>query len=353
MNPPAQPQTRPSARPRASWRVGGLAAMAWLAAAIALAGCSGLGRSDADGPGTIVGGAPPRLGYLAENKGIAGGRGSIQSDTGCPIDTTRFEPRRPRTSVPVILAPGFLRDRRQLSGLARALADQGIPAVTLSLCSRPWDGAPVRNALAMIAVARRLGARQVVYGGFSAGALAALIAGRLDAHTRGVLALDLVDQAGLGVGMARALDRPLLGLAGDPAACNAHNNGLKVFAASPGGRLSRIPGAGHCDFESPTDWLCRSVCSGADRGSAARRAAIIAAAVAAVSDLVGLARPGAEPVPIGSLDPERPSTHGHRPGSARAIPSSSSSTVKRNPRYQLGEGAGVNQLDRINRILQD
>ncbi|WP_216644830.1 alpha/beta hydrolase [Candidatus Thiodictyon syntrophicum] len=293
--------------------------MVWVAAAIAIAGCSGLGRGDADGPGTIVGGAAPRLQYLAGNRGITVGRGSIQSDTGCPIDTTRFEPRRPRTAVPVILAPGFLRDRRHLSGLARALADQGIPAVTLSQCSRPWDGAPVRNALAMIAVARRLGARQVVYGGFSAGALAALIAGRLDPHTRGALALDLVDQAGLGVGMARALDRPLLGLAGDPAACNAHNNGLKVFAASPGGRVARIRGAGHCDFESPTDWLCRAVCSDGDRGSAARRAAIIAAAVAAVADLVGLARPGADPVPIGFLDPERPSTHGRRFASARGL----------------------------------
>ncbi len=293
--------------------------MVWVAAAIALAGCSGLGRGDAAGPGTTVGGTAPRLGYLAENQGITVGRGSIQSDTGCPIGTTRFEPRRPRTAVPVILAPGFLRDRRHLSGLARALADHGIPAVTLALCSRPWDGALVRNALAMIAVARRLGARQVVYGGFSAGALAALIAGRLDPHTRGVLTLDLVDQAGLGVGMAHALDQPLLGLAGDPAACNAYSNGLKVFAASPGGRLARIPGAGHCDFESPTDWLCRSVCSGADRGSAARRAAIIEAAVAAVSDLVGLARPGAEPAPFRSLDPERPSSRIQRPKSARGF----------------------------------
>lgn len=267
-----------------------------LLSVIALAGCSGLGRGDANGPGAP--GAAPRLGYLSGNQGITVQQGSVQSDTGCPIDTTRFEPRHPRTAVPVILAPGFLRDRRHLTGLARALADHGIPAVTLDLCNRrPWDAAPVRNALDMIAVARRLGARQVVYGGFSAGALAALIAGRLDPHTRGVLALDLVDQASLGVGMARALDRPLLGLAGDPAACNAYNNGLKVFVASPGGRVARIPGAGHCDFESPTDWLCESVCAGVDGGSPARRQAIIEAAVTAAADLVGL--PGLVPGPDG------------------------------------------------------
>ncbi len=283
--------------------------MVWVPAALAaaIAGCAGLDRGHADGPDAR--GAAPGLGYVAGDQSITVVRGPIQSNTGCPIDTIRFEPRHPRTAIPIILAPGFLRDRRHLTKLARALADHGIPVETLNLCnSRPWNGRPVRNALDMIAVGRRLGARQVVYGGFSAGALAALIAGRLDPHTRGVLTLDLVDHAGLGVGMARALDRPLFGLAGDPGACNAYNNGLKVFAASPGARVARVPGAGHCDFESPTDWLCQSVCSGVDRGSAARRAAIIETAVTAVANLIGLARPGAKPALIRSLDLEKPST---------------------------------------------
>ena len=177
-----------------------------------------------------------------------------------------------------------------MAGLARALADQGIPAVTLNFCNaRPWDGRHVQNGRDMIQVAHAIGASRVVYAGFSAGGLAALVAGRLDPNALGVLVLDLVDTRGIGVGMARAMDKPLIGLAGDPAACNADNNGRAVFAVSPKARLTPIPGASHCDFESPTDSLCESVCSGVNAGSSARRRAIIDASVAAVSDLLGLA----------------------------------------------------------------
>jgi len=248
-----------------------------LLSVLTLAGCAGLGLGD------------PDRADAGGREGVTIERGSLLSGKGCTSATTSFRPRRPRTAVPVILAPGFLRDQSHLAGLALALAGAGIPAVTLDPChSRPWDGRPVRNALDMIALARRLGARPVVYGGFSAGALAALIAGRLDPHSRGVLTLDLVDHAGLGVGMVRALDRPLIGLAGEPAACNAQGNGLRVFALARGARVTRIPGASHCDFEAPTDWLCESVCSGVDPESPARRRAIIAAAVAVAADLVGL-----------------------------------------------------------------
>ncbi|WP_295389093.1 alpha/beta hydrolase [uncultured Thiodictyon sp.] len=241
--------------------------------AFALVGCSGLARDGA---------AVPRW------SGVMIERGVFRSATGCLLDTTRFQPRRPRTSDLAILAPGFLRDQRQLAGLALALAGRGIPVVTLTFCNTSaWDGRPIRNALDMMAVGRRLGATAVVYAGFSAGGLAALIAGRLDRHAVGVVALDLVDAQGLGVGMARALDRPLVGLAGAPAACNAYNNGLKVFAVAPRASVTPIPWASHCDFESPTDWLCESLCTGVDQGSAARRRTIVAATVTAVSDLIG------------------------------------------------------------------
>ena len=272
-----------------------------LLACIAMAGCSGVGRG---GPGPLVrdtDSAP------VGDRWIAIEPDSMRSQTGCTIEMTRFQPRRLRTRGLVILAHGFLRDQRHLAGLARALAYHGIAAVTLNLCNgRPWDGRPIRNGLDMIAVARRLGAAPVVYGGFSAGGLAALVAGRLDRQARGVLALDLVDTGGIGIGMARALDRPLVGLVGDPAACNARNNGLRVLAAAPKGRLTTMVGASHCDFESPTDWLCESVCAGVDGASPGRRQAIIAASVAAVSDLIGLPRPGPAPGHAGSLSrPDR------------------------------------------------
>lgn len=274
MNPPRRP-----AGP--SWRIA--AALTVLGVVGALSGCSAMGRHDAGG--TLPSPMPHRS--------ISIERGSIQSVAGCRLDTTRFQPQSPRTQVPVVLAHGFLRDQRRMEGLAVALADQGIPTVTLNFCNgRPWDGSHIQNGLDMIEVARHLGASSVIYAGFSAGGLAALVAGRLDPKTRGVLVLDLVDSGGIGVGMARALDQPLIGLAGAPAACNAHNNGRAVFATAAKPLLISIAGASHCDFESPTDWLCESVCSGVDEGSPARRRAIIDTSVTVLSDL--LAQTGAD-----------------------------------------------------------
>ncbi len=217
---------------------------------------------------------------------------SFPSGTGCTVLTTRFTPQRARTRVPVVLAPGFMRSRDHLAGLARRLAGLGIPVVTLDPCNgRPWGGRPVQDALDMIRAARRTGAPAAVYGGFSAGGLRALIAGRLDPAARGVLALDLVDHQGLGAGLAPGFDRPLQALAGEPTGCNARGNGVRVIASAPRGRLTPVPGASHCDFESPTDWLCEALCDGIDSGSAARRRSIAAAASAAASDLVGLGSP--------------------------------------------------------------
>lgn len=251
----------------------GVLAVTWV-----LGGCAG--------PGTLArqGDAGPRSPAVTLD--------AFPSGTGCTVLATRFTPRRARTAVPVVLAPGFMRSRDHLSGLARQLAGLGIPVVTLDPCNgRPWGGRPVQDALDMIRAARRTGARAAVYGGFSAGGLKALIAGRLDPAARGVLTLDLVDHQGLGAGLAPGFDRPLRALAGEPAGCNAQGNGVRVIASAPRGRLTPIPGASHCDFESPTDWLCEALCDSTDSGSAARRRSIASVASAAASDLVGLETP--------------------------------------------------------------
>jgi pimeloyl-ACP methyl ester carboxylesterase len=161
--------------------------------------------------------------------------------------------------------------------------------VTLDFCNaRFWDGRHVRNGLDMILVADALAAKQVVYAGFSAGGLAALVAGRNDPRTLGVVALDLVDAGRLGEGMAAGLDRPLIGLVGDPSPCNAENKGLAVFSATDQAAVERVTGAEHCDFESPTDWLCRLVCKRDTSDTASPRRDIIAAATDAVFSLVAL-----------------------------------------------------------------
>nr|WP_246221639.1 alpha/beta hydrolase [Marichromatium bheemlicum] len=185
----------------------------------------------------------------------------------------------------VVLGHGFLREQSTLAGLARTLAAAGVDCATLDFTAqRPWDGAHLRNGLAMIRVADRLGARRVVYVGFSAGGLAALVAARNDPRARGVVTLDLVDAAGLGRATAAALSVPLVGLVGEPGRCNAHNGARLVYAQAPRGRLERIAGAGHCDFESPTDPLCEMLCGEADP---ALGALVRARASAAVLGLLG------------------------------------------------------------------
>jgi hypothetical protein len=213
--------------------------------------------------------------------------GVVDSATGCALHYRLYRPAQARTEDLVVLGHGFLRSQERMADLAQALAEEGIPTVTLDFCNtRFWDGRHVRNGLDMIRVADALDAKQVVYAGFSAGGLAALVAGRNDPRTLGVVALDLVDAGRLGEGMAAGLDRPLIGLVGDPSPCNAENNGLAVFSATDHAAVERVTGAEHCDFESPTDWLCRLVCKRDAPAGASPRGDIIAAATDAVVSLI-------------------------------------------------------------------
>jgi hypothetical protein len=152
-------------------------------------------------------------------------------------------------------------------------------AATVDFCNaRPWDGGHAQNGRDMVALAKSLGKRPVVYGGFSAGALAALVGARQDPSSLGVVALDLVDDGGLGL--------PMFGLMGEPSACNAQGNGTSVYSAARFGNAEVIQGAGHCDFESPTSWFCELVC-GRTAKSASLRREIIASAVSAAAELLG------------------------------------------------------------------
>lgn len=260
-------------------------------ALLLLAGCSGLLlRPDAAGP------TPTPFESLPA--GVAVTTGQLASSTGCGLDYRVFLPAAapaPPRAVPktngggdwVILAHGFLRSQQRMRGLAAAMTADGLRVATLDFCNqRPWAGRHVQNGQDMVALARHLGARRVVYAGFSAGGLAALLAGRSDPRAVGVLTLDLVETQGLGVRAARGLDKPLLGLTGEPTNCNALDNGRTVFQASVDARVQRIPGAGHCDFEAPTDGLCELVCADPDGTEGAQRAQIIARAAAAARALL-------------------------------------------------------------------
>jgi pimeloyl-ACP methyl ester carboxylesterase len=237
--------------------------------------------------------------------------GSIGSSTGCRLDTLVYRADRAAGGDLVVLAHGFLRSQEHMQELAFSIAGSGVRVATLDFCNPSvLAGRHVQNARDMVEVARTLGARRVVYVGFSAGGLAALIAARIDPRAVGVLTLDLVDSQGLGTLAAPGLDRPLLGLAGAPSNCNAFGNGWAVFAAAPRARLERIANASHCDFEAPTDNLCKLVCQAADHAAAMPRRQIIVSATRAVHALLGgdiAAWPGAAS-PRQSLSVTKPSS---------------------------------------------
>lgn len=242
----------------------------------------------------------PDAGSAAGMPDLEVAAGAVASSTGCMLDYTLYRPQQAVTDALVILGHGFLRSREHMAGLAATLAGRGVPTVTLDFCNmRFWDGNHVQNGADMVRLARHLGATATVYAGFSAGGLAAVVAGRQDEATRGVVALDLVDQDAIGVTAASGLEAPLVGLVGEPSSCNADNNGLAVYDMHARAEVIPVPGATHCDFETPTDGLCRLVCESGQRPSGASpRPRIVELTTGAVAGLLGLA-----PLPTASAAP--------------------------------------------------
>jgi hypothetical protein len=265
-----------------NWRTPSVVVMVGAIAVLSLLvleGCEGTGPLR---PDTL----PGEAGQVA----LAPVSGRLQAASGCDYDYTVYRSGPGDRPADVVLAHGFLRDSDRMADLARALAGAGLTTVTLDLCNmRPWDGGHRDNALEMRRVAERLAMPRPIYAGFSAGGLAALLAAADDPDTAGVLALDLVDQAGMGRQAAARLSRPVIGLFGDASSCNANLNGLDAVNGAPLGEVVRIGGATHCDFESPTDGLCRLVCEPEGRSpdaAAERRAVIIRQSVEAAQRLV-------------------------------------------------------------------
>lgn len=174
-----------------------------------------------------------------------------------------------------ILSHGFTRSRRTLSGHAQALADAGVLALTPELpCT--FDFRCNARALAALVGALRVGGtfgppvQRVMLVGFSAGGLSSLLA----ADTPGVVGfvgLDPFDRTmadeteHLGLAAAARLRTEVMLLRAPPSRCNAHASAAPWATALPAlWRDELIAGASHCDFESPTDWICRLACGGAE-----------------------------------------------------------------------------------------
>jgi hypothetical protein len=174
----------------------------------------------------------------------------------------------------VILSHGFTRSRTTLGGHAAALAATGAVALTPDL---PYTFDFRRNAQGLaelVAWIRAGGAtsgaavERVVLVGFSAGALSSLLA----ATTPGVVgyvgldAFDRVSRDGaLGLDFAPRMTTEAVLLRAPPSRCNAQSVSAPWGRALPRLLSDRVlEGASHCDFESPSDWMCRLACGATD-----------------------------------------------------------------------------------------
>jgi hypothetical protein len=183
------------------------------------------------------------------------------STTGCEVAYTYYWPRDVLNDVLVVLGHGFMRSKKRMAHLAQHLASWGVSVVNVEFCnSKLWAGNHDLNGADMVAVSQKLNADKVIYMGFSAGGLAAMVAANLDKHTQAFFGLDMVDNRGLGKKLAPNMTVPLYGLIAAPSACNANNNGLDLYALAPQSNVIKVEDTSHCHFEFPVDGKCSFVC---------------------------------------------------------------------------------------------
>ncbi len=208
----------------------------------------------------------------------------------CTMAWTRYVPEGVEPEGRVVLAHGFLRSRAQLDGYGQRMASWGLEVVAVDLCHASLlDTDHEQNGLDLAELAATLPPLPTVYGGHSAGGLAAWVAGATDPGADGVLGLDPVDDGGLAAEVAGGLAAPFGGLFGEPSDCNAQGNGRALVDLS-GGTGFAVTEADHCDFEQPTDSLCTLVCPGTNErfDDAAIAEAVLALATAFALEATGV-----------------------------------------------------------------
>jgi dienelactone hydrolase len=193
----------------------------------------------------------------------------------------------------VILSHGFTRSRSTLGEHAAALAAAGALAITPDL---PYTFDFQRNAqalAALVALLRAGGGAEGVLGGpigrvvlvgFSAGGLSSLLAAGAPGVV-GYVGLDPFDRvrggAALGLDSAPGLRTEAVLLRAPPSRCNAQAVAAPWGAALPALVSDRVMAdASHCDFEAPSDWMCRLACGAPDPQRQAQVRATLLSAVA-------------------------------------------------------------------------
>jgi pimeloyl-ACP methyl ester carboxylesterase len=152
---------------------------------------------------------------------------------------------------------------------AEALARLGVLAVAPEM---PFWADSRDNARALVDLIGQLRRGEVagpidrvVLVGFSAGALAAILAATAPGVV-GYVGLDPFDRpGGVGLAAAKTLPVPSRLLRAPPSFCNAYGIAAPWAGALPPPTQDRvIEAATHCDFEAPTDRACTLFCGATD-----------------------------------------------------------------------------------------
>ena len=225
------------------------------------------------------------------------------SVTGCNINYDIYTPQGITDPPTVVLGHGFARGSSVMVGWAEHFSSWGVEVLLPTLCHyNVLTGVDHEmNGQNMKELAALHGSTSTVYAGHSAGGLAAIIAAAQDSGTVGVLGLDATDTEGvpgvddfIGREYAGDVSCPSFSVMGEPSTCNSNNNGLELFKAMPEYRAIQVMSADHCDFESPTDFVCEMSCeaSTAEYSDEEIRPVIVSLATAAIVSLAGVSEDG-------------------------------------------------------------
>jgi len=185
----------------------------------------------------------------------------------------------------VIVAHGFFRHRRNMSGWGQHLAKEGFVVAVPDLpawSNHAQNGRFISELRAYLCAIeswkQRIDPRRVGLMGFSAGGLASLLSAAENPAVAIWVGLDPVDWNGIGTKGASSVECRALVLTAEPSACNSHGNSSGIIAALPRCEHYRIVEAVHVDAEWPTDWMAEAVCgrSTAEKRSEFRRHATAA-----------------------------------------------------------------------------
>lgn len=173
----------------------------------------------------------------------------------------RFTPDEGAPRHRMILAHGFMRKPATMRHLAKDLASAGVETICPEMTrSSLLAGRHAANAADLVALRESLGWDQVIYAGFSAGGLSALLAAAEDETAcNSLILLDPVDHYRLGFERAHRVRLPTLALIARPGAGNAMRNAATMLDRLPDGRIISFDWAEHCDFEAEPSFICHQL----------------------------------------------------------------------------------------------